>query len=597
MNDNNHLPVWNLEALYADAESWEKDFARIEPLAKKFLAFRGKLAQSPEMLAAAISASDDFDRLVEKVYVFAHLKSDENTLINANRAKVDRVSALLAKLAPTQAWFDPELLAIDNDKIEKFLQDKALKPYEYTIRFILRRKQHSLSEPEEKMLGVLSDALGSSSNTFEILNDAELDFSKSVDEQGKRIPLTHGNYLTFLESADRNVRKKAFGKLYKTYRKFRNTFASTLEGNVKVHVAEAQLRHYDSALSAALDGDAIPVDVYHNLIEAVHSHLDAFYRYITLRKKVLKLDKLDMYDIYNPLLPACNKRYTFDEAAKLVKAALAPLGKEYGEILERAFSERWIDAPERKGKRSGAYSSGCFDSYPYLLLNFNGTLNDVFTLAHELGHSLHSYYSRTHQSYHYADYEIFVAEVASTTNEALLFEYLLKENRNDHEFCAYLYGHLADEIRGTIYRQTMFAEFEELIHSHCEKGTPLSADLLEKEYFKLNRLYYGSEVKPSRLIALEWARIPHFYYDFYVYKYATGMSAALKLAKDILSGKTDRYFGFLSAGGSKDALDIMRDAGVDLSTPAPVHAALDYFGEIVDAMQKELEFSGNGLLD
>ncbi len=588
MTKSSALPVWDLDALYADMSLWEKDFERIETLAKKFLSFKGKLADSATTLAKAIQASDDFDRLVEKVYTFAHLKSDENTLLNVNKERVDRVSALLAKLAPTEAWFDPELLAIPDEKIEKFLQCEALKPYEYTVRFILRRKKHSLSEAEERMIGVLSDVLGNAANTFEILNDAELDFAKTVDEKGKRVPLTHGNYLEFLESADRTVRKKAFEKLYKTYKKFRNTFASTLEGNVKVHVAEAQLRHYDSALAAALDGDAIPVDVYHNLIAAVHDHLDAFYRYIALRKKVMKLDALDMYDIYNPLLPACRKRYTFDEAKRLVKAALAPLGKEYGKILDRAFAEKWIDAPERKGKRSGAYSSGCFDSYPYLLLNFNGTLNDVFTLAHELGHSLHTYYSKTHQSYHYADYEIFVAEVASTTNEILLFEYLLKQSRGDHAFCAYLYGHLADEIRGTIYRQTMFAEFEEKIHASCEKGIPLSADTLEKCYYELNRLYYGPDVKANRLIALEWARIPHFYYDFYVYKYATGMSAALKLAKDILAEKTDRYFGFLSAGGSKDALDIMRDAGVDLSTPAPVHAALDYFGEVVDALKREI---------
>ncbi|MCQ2351902.1 MAG: oligoendopeptidase F [Victivallaceae bacterium] len=588
MTKNPALPVWDLDALYSDISLWEKDFARIETLAKKFLSFKGKLADSAQTLAKAIQASDDFDRLVEKVYTFAHLKSDENTLLNVNKERADRVSALLAKLAPTQAWFDPELLAIPDEKIEKFLRSKALKPYEYTIRFILRRKKHSLSEAEEKMLGILSDALGNASDTFEILNDAELDFAKTVDENGKRVPLTHGNYLEFLESADRNVRKKAFEKLYKTYKKFRNTFASTLEGNVKVHVAEAQLRHYDSALCAALDGDAIPTDVYHNLISAVHDHLDAFYRYIALRKEVMKLDKLDMYDIYNPLLPDCRKRYTFDEAKRLVKAALAPLGKEYGKILDRAFAEKWIDAPERKGKRSGAYSSGCFDSYPYLLLNFNGTLNDVFTLAHELGHSLHTYYSKTHQSYHYADYEIFVAEVASTTNEILLFEYLLKKSRGDHAFRAYLYGHLADEIRGTIYRQTMFAEFEEKIHACCEKGIPLSADMLEKCYYELNQLYYGPDVKANFLIALEWARIPHFYYDFYVYKYATGMSAALKLAKDILNGKTERYFGFLSAGGSKDALDIMRDAGVDLSTPAPVHAALDYFAGIVDALKREI---------
>ncbi len=581
------LPTWDLTALYASPEAWEKDFARLEGLAQKFYAFHGRLAESPEVCAAAIAASDDFDRLAEKVYSYAHLKSDENTADNANRSRVDRVSALLAKLSELEAWFEPELLAIPDDKMEKFLQSKALKVYDYSIRFILRRKNHALSEPEERMLGILSDALGASHRTFEMLNDADLDFRTLPDENGVHRPLTHGSYLSFMESADRPVRRRAFNRLYRTYRQFRNTFASTLEGNVKLHVAHARLRRYNSALEAALDGDNIPTEVYHNLIAAVHRHLPAFYRYMALRRQKLGLAKLDMYDIYTPLLPNCKKTYTFPEAVKLVKAALAPLGKEYGKILEQAFAQKWIDAPERKGKRSGAYSGGCYDSYPYLLLNFHGTLNDVFTLAHELGHSMHSYYSNHAQSYHYADYDIFVAEVASITNEILLFEYLLK-NSSDREFRAYLFDHLADEIRGTLYRQTMFAEFEYLIHDQCEKGIPLSADSLEKLYFDLNHRYYGDEVKPSKLIAMEWARIPHFYYNFYVYKYATGMAAALKLAQDILSGKTADYFGFLKAGGSRDALDIMKSAGVDLSSPAPVEAALEYFAQIVEKLEKAL---------
>lgn len=581
------LPVWDLNALYTDIDAWEKDFARIENLAQKFYSYKGRLAESPEICAEAIAASDDFDRLAEKVYTFAHLKSDEDTSNNRNRERVGRVSGLFAKLSVLEAWFEPELLAIPEEKMELFLQNKKLKKYEYGIRFLMRRKKHSLSEPEEKMLGILSDALGTAYRTFETLNDSDLTFQSVTDENGKRKPLTHGSYLSFMESADREVRKRAFQKLYRSYKKFRNTFATTLEGCVKLHVASARLHNYPSALAASLDMDNIHESVYRNLIDAVHSHLESFYDYLKLRKEVLHLDQPDMYDIYTPLLPDLKKKYTFSEAEKLVKAALKPLGKEYGEILDLAFSQHWIDAPERKGKRSGAYSSGCFDSYPYLLLNFNGTLNDVFTLAHELGHSLHSYYSRHHQPYHYADYDIFVAEVASTTNEVLLFEYLLSQTR-DPASRAYLYGHLADEIRGTIYRQTMFAEFELLIHEQCEKGIPLSADNLEKNYYQLNKLYHGDIILPDELIGMEWARIPHFYYNFYVYKYATGMSAALKLAQDILAGKTDAYFRFLSAGGSKDPLDIMKDAGVDLSSPEPVHAALEYFAGIISGLRKEL---------
>ncbi len=582
-----NLSSWDLSLLYKSIEDWEKDFAEIEKLAEKFHSFHGHLADSPETCADAIAASDDFERLAEKVYCYAHLKSDENTAINTNRARVDRVTALFSRLSPLEAWFEPELLAIPDDRMEEFLKNDKLKFYEYSIRFARRRKKHSLSEKEEKMLGLLSDALGTPHRTFEMLNDADMDFGKTTSENGKPMPLTHGSYLHFMESSDRKVREKAFRKLYRKYRSLRNTFASTLEGCVKVHTASARLRNYASALEASLDADNISCDVYFNLIEAVHSHLDAFYKYMSLRKKKLGLEQMDMYDIYTPLLPECRKKYSFDEARELVTAALKPLGQEYGKILQRAFDEKWIDISERKGKRSGAYSSGCFDSVPYLLLNFNGTLNDVFTLAHELGHSMHSYYSNSNQPYHYADYDIFVAEVASTTNEILLFKYLL-DNTDDPAFRAYLYGHMADEIRGTIYRQTMFAEFEYKIHDMCEKGTPLSADTLEKIYYELNQLYYGKDLSPDRLIAMEWARIPHFYYNFYVYKYATGMSAALKLAGDITSGQTEKYFSFLKAGGSKDALDIMRDAGVDLSTPAPVHAALDYFAKIVNELQKEL---------
>ena len=584
------LPTWDLAALYPSLEAWERDAAQIRPLTEKFAAYRGRLAESPAVMREAIEAQDAASRLTEKVYTYAHLLSDEDTSNNANRARVDKLSALLASLSELEAWFDPEFMKIPDETMQKFLASPELAFYRRSMEELLRDKAHTLSEPEERILGVLSDALGSSSGTFSLLNDADLTFGSVRDGSGKPVKLTHGSYRKLMEDPDREVRRKTFKKLYRRYKEFRNTFASTLDGEIKTHAAEAKLRKYPSCLAAALSDDNVPEQVYTNLIDTVHAKLDKFYPYMELRRRMMKLDKLDMYDIYNPLLPAATGRYPFARAEKLVKEALAPLGEEYVRDLGRAFNERWIDAPERKGKRSGAYSSGCYDSNPYLLLNYNSTLDDVFTLAHELGHSMHSFYSRRAQEYHYAGYRIFVAEVASTTNEILLSEHLLKQAETSEQR-AYLYGHLLDEIRGTIYRQTMFAEFELNLHRKAEAGIPLTADELTQEYYDLNKLYYGDAVAPDKLIGLEWARIPHFYYDFYVYKYATGMSAALVLAKNLLSGdaaKREAYLNFLRAGDSKDVLDIMKDAGVDLGTPAPVAAALDYFGDTVEKLRKEL---------
>ncbi len=581
---------WNLEAIYPTPEAWEADFNRIRPLAEAFLAFRGKLTGGPELLKEAIEALDAFERLGEKVYVYAHLRSDENTADNSNRARVSRVETLFASLAETAAWFEPEVMAIPEETMTAYLASEALAFYRRSLVELLREKPHTLSEPEERLLGMMSDVLANPGHTFSTLNDADLDFGKVKDEDGRNVPLTHGSYRRFLESADRETRKRAFKKMFSTYHKFRNTFAATLEGAVKRHAVGAKIRQYPSALDQALFSDNVPPAVYRNLIDAVHGKLDAFYDYMNLRKEVMGLEKLDMFDMYNPLLPACRREYEFAEAVELVRKAFAPLGREYAKDLESAFTQRWIDVPERKGKRSGAYSSGCYDTYPYLLLNYNRTLNDVFTLAHELGHSMHSFYSHKKQHYHYADYSIFVAEVASTTNELLLFDYLLK-NSDDRDFRCFLLGHLADEIRGTIFRQTMFAEFELSIHELAEEGIPLTADLLSEKYQQLNTLYYGPDVQADELISVEWARIPHFYYNFYVYKYATGMSAAVKLAENLLSGdrkKREAYLGFLKAGGSKDVLDIMKDAGVDLSSPAPITAALDYFHKTVKNLAKEL---------
>ncbi len=584
--------TWDLESLYSSVELWNEDFAKLEDIAEKFASFKGKLAESPAVFRAAIEASDAFDRLAEKLYTYAHLRSDENTSIGVNRARVDKISAKLAELSALEAWFEPEVMAIPDARMKELLESDELAFYRRSIEELLREKKHILSEAEERLLGQLSDVLGTSGELFSTLNDTDLRFGKVRGEDGKMQTLSHGSYRRFLESSDRTVRRSAFNKLYKTYEKFRNTFAVTLDATVKRHVASARIRKFDSALQQALYPDNIPEAVYLNLISTVHNNLDGLFDYFKLRGEVLDLEKVNMYDLHCPLVTECKKEYSFEDASKLVQTALAPLGEDYVQNLKRAWSERWIDVPERQGKRSGAYSSGCYDSFPYLLLNYQNTFDDVFTLAHELGHSMHSFYSRKFQDYHYSDYEIFVAEVASTTNELLLSRYLLQNNQ-DHAFRAYLLGHLADEMRGTIYRQTMFAEFELGIHRAVWDGEVLTADFLDENYFKLNAEYHGPFVETDPLIAMEWARIPHFHYNFYVYKYATGMSAAIRLSERILSGDpaaVEAYLNFLKAGGSKDVLDIMRDAGVDLATPEPIDAALKFFKSTVADLRKELSF-------
>ena len=591
--NRNEVPeamTWDLEVMYAGPEAWEKDFAAISPLVDKFMAFKGRLSDSAETLREAIETEDAMERLAEKVYVYAHLHSDEDTGNTENRSRVDRAQSLFAEISGKTSWFDPEIMAIPEKKMNELLNSPELSFYKRSLEELLRARPHTLSEKEERILGLSSDVMGTASKTFSILNNADMRFPRVTDENGKRIELTHGNYIKFLESHKRKVRRKAFQGMYKTYAKLRNTLATTLDGTVKKHVLSAKLRSYPSALNAALFSDNIPEKVYTELIRAVHDKLPALHKYMQLRCDVLELEQIDMYDIFTPLVPECKLEVLWEEAKQQVQEAFKPLGKEYCENLNKAFEQRWVDVLENRGKRSGAYSSGCYDSYPYLLLNFHGTLNDVFTLAHELGHSMHSYYSHKEQEYHYADYQIFVAEVASTTNELLLHDHLVK-NCDDDNVKAYLLCHLLDQLRGTIYRQTQFAEFELWMHQQSEKSVPLNADMLSKKYFELNAEYYGQSVKPNQLIEMEWARIPHFYYNFYVYKYATGISAAVELSRNILSGdpkKLGAYFGFLKAGDSKDVLDIMKDAGVDLSTPEPVHAALDLFNDTVDELRKLL---------
>ena len=588
------IPVeltWDLTLIYPDSDAWEKDFIRLDELVKEFNSYRGKLSGSAVILNDAIAALDNMERLLEKLYTYAHLKHDEDTAEPAAKSLENRASGKAAAISAECAWFEPELLAIDDEKMQSMLSEKVLAFYKPSIEELLRAKEHTLSEKEERILGALSDVLSSPAEIYESLTDADLRFPMVRRENKDKVELTSGNYIKFLESSDRKVRKHAFKAMFSSYKNIINSCASTMDGTVKKHVVSARLRNYPSALDKALFADELPRELYTNLIESVHRHIPELTEYLKFRKKKLKLKKLDMYDLYTPLAKRDEHVYTYEEAQEMVLKAFEVMGEEYVATVKRAFAERWVDVMECRRKRSGAYSSGCYDTVPYLLLNFNGTLNDVFTLAHELGHSMHSYFSHKHQEYHYASYPIFAAEIASTTNELLLHDYLMKKYADDPAMQSTLLVHLIDEVRACIYRQTMFAEFELDIHELREKDVPLTADLLCENYYKLNDKYYGGAVKADELIKYEWARIPHFYYNFYVFKYATGLSAAMKFAANILSGDTtlkEKYYSFLKAGDSKNVLEILKDAGVDFINYPVVDDALKDFGKLVKQLKKVL---------
>ena len=580
--------TWDLKKMYSSDEAWEKDFTALNTLVEAVRSFQGKLSTGAETLRDALQSMDAMERKLDKLYTYSHLKHDEDTGEPTARSRESRVCSRAAEISADCAWFEPELLAVDDDTMQQMLNSEVLKFYKPSLEELLRSKKHTLSAAEERIMGALSDVLGSAGEIYETLTDADMRFP-NVSDGKKRGELTHGSYRKLMESNDRKVRRNAFKAMFGTYEKVINTCAATLDATVKRHVAGARLRNYNSALHQALFADELPSELYTGLIKSVHNHIAELTDYLQFRQSKLALRKLDMYDLYCPLKADEERSFTFEEAKTMVLEAFAVMGEEYVNIVKRAFDERWVDVMECRRKRSGAYSSGCYDSVPYLLLNFNGTLNDVFTLAHELGHSMHSYFSNHTQEYHYASYPIFAAEIASTTNELLLHNYLMKKYADDPAMQATLLVHLIDEIRACIYRQTMFAEFELDIHTLQEKSTPLTADLLNERYYKLNDRYYGGAVKANELIKYEWARIPHFYYNFYVFKYATGLSAAMKFAANILSGDTalrDKYYGFLKAGDSKPVLEILCDAGVDFVNSTVVDDALVEFGNLVKQLKE-----------
>ncbi len=579
---------WNLAALYPDDAAWQADYEAIQTFPARVESYQGRLGTSAAVLAEALQTWFEANRRTEKVYVYAHLRNDEDLGNSFYQAMLDRARASYIRLETAGSFLAPEILAIPDKVMAAWLAGEALAPYRVWLEDLLRGKPHTLSSAEERLLAMVSEPLAAIHRVFSVLKNVDLAarLPKVRDEAGEERPLTHASFLELLESRDRAVRKAAFEGYYAEYRGNRQTIAAALDGAIKTHIFEAQARHFPSALESALFEENITPAVYASLIEAVHQALPAFQRYMKLRRRLLGVEHQHFYDVYVPVVPAVDLRFTYDQAVELVSQGLAPLGQEYVQVMRQGLLSGWVDRYENVGKRSGAYSSGCYDSMPYILLNFTGTLDAVLTLAHELGHSMHSYLSNTHQPYHLADYRLFVAEVASTTNESLLHHYLMAHTQ-DRATRAYLLDRYLDSFRGTLFRQTMFAEFELAIHQQVEAGEPLTADSLDARYYDLAQLYFGDSIafdEEDRPIAWEWARIDHFFYNFYVYKYATGMSAAIALAAKILNEGEPalrRYLGFLQGGSSKYPLELLKDAGVDLTTPAPVLASLGEFERLV----------------
>ena len=576
---------WATEDLYKSTEEWENDFK--EASAKlDFSEFKGKLSDK-KSLKEYLAASEKVSRALEKLYLYAHMRHDENTKDSLFDSMLNRVMSVFIKFESEISFVVPELTSLDESVLKSYIEDEDLKDYDYTFKCILKEKPHVLSESEEKLLSVSSEAFSSFSDIFSKIDNADLPL-KNFRYNGKTYPLSHGYYGVYMHDSDRNLRKKAFRNYYKAYTSLINVISATYYGNVKKDVFYAKAKKYPSALAAAVSREDVPVSVYKNLIKSVHKALPTLHEYMLEKKKCLGYYNMYCYDIYVPTVADAELKMEYDDAYDLVIKGLEPLGKEYGKLLKKAHDERWLDVYESEGKRSGAYSTGVYDSHPYVLLNYQKTTHDVFTIAHEMGHSIHSYFSTKTQPYAKADYKIFVAEVASTVNEVLLIKYLLKEEK-DVKMKKYLLSYLMEMIRTTLFRQTKFAEFEEYAHASVEKGMPLTVDNMCKYYLRLHKKYYGKALTSSSEIKYEWARIPHFYTAFYVYKYATGIISALTIADRILTEgdkAVKEYFAFLSSGSSAGPVDLLKIAGVDLTTEKPFINAFKVFEDALKEFKK-----------
>lgn len=571
---------WDLTKIYKDEKEWQKDFDDVKEEILKATSYKNSFLINGKKLYEYLKYDEVVSRKLEKIYYYAHLNHDADTLNEKYKIMTNKVSDLFTKYNELSSFVVPEILKLDKKKLASFYEDeKKLEDYRFSIENIYRFKNHTLDEEKEKMLSNLSKCLSNPEETYEALTDSDFEYDYITDEKGNKIKFNESNYSLFIKSKDRSVRKKAFEMLHNKYKKYIRTITSTYKGEVETNVVLAKIRNYDSAISASLYSDNVSQDIYNNLIKVVNDNMDVLYKYYDLKKEILSLNRLHMYDTYVEIINKVSKKYTFDEAKEIVMEALSVLGDKYIKNLKKAFDEKWIDIYHSKGKRSGAYSSGNFDVNPYVLLNFEGTLDDVSTLAHELGHSMHTYLSCKNNPYQYSSYEIFVAEVASTVNELLLANYMLKSSKNKEEKLAII-NHILDLYKATLYRQTMFAEFEKETHKLREKGEVLTSDLLSNMYYDLVKKYFGPNVLCDDLIRYEWARIPHFYYNFYVYKYATGISAASYIVDGILNnreGALKNYINFLKTGGSMYPLDELKIAGVDLNSKSVVLSAIKTF--------------------
>lgn len=581
---------WALEDIYATDERWAEDLQELKAMPERITAFKGRLGESADTLYDFMQLSDEISVLCDSLGNYAQRRSDEDTANAKYQGFIGQLMNAYVAVNSAGSFETPEIISIEEDKLQKFYEDKPeLKLYKRALDKLRRKKAHILSEAEEKILALTGEMGQSPENIYSMFSDADLRFPDAVDKDGKVHQVTHGSYIPLVQSEDRVLRKSAFESMYSTFDKFKNTCAATLSAQIKAVNFYAKARKYDSSLEAALDGTEVPVSVYKNLIEAVHENMHYMYDYVALRKKLLGVDELHFYDLYTPVVPDADMKITFEEAKETVLKALAPMGEDYLAILKEGFENRWIDVYENEGKTSGAYSAGA-RVHPYVLLNHKDTLNCMFTLAHEMGHAIHSYLSNKNQPVVYSDYVIFVAEVASTCNEALLMQYLLK-NTEDKKQRAYLINYFLEQFRTTLYRQTMFAEFELKINEMVAAGESLTAEGLNELYGQLNKLYFGDGIVLDDEIKLEWARIPHFYYDYYVYQYATGYSAAIALSQRILKygePAVKDYIGFLKGGCSTDPISLLKGAGVDMATTQPINEALAMFGELVKEMEEAM---------
>ncbi len=580
---------WDIEAMYPNAAACRKDMEQAQSMAEAYGSYRGRLGAGAKILAEALTKRDELWQKAERVYVYARMKRDEDNRVTEFQALCDQSQTMLSRISEATSFFAPEFARIPRSVLKQYLRDEpALAVYAHLIDELLRSRAHVLSGREEKLLARMSELSGATNDTFTMLNNADIRFGTIKGEDGSRVEVTHGTYLRLMQSRDRGVRQRAYRRMYQAYENQKNTLATLYNYNTKQDVIFARIRKHPSAMEAALFGDRVPRKVYDKLILEVRQALPDLHRYLALRKKLLGVSSLRMYDLYVPLTRRPEKRISYEEAQEMVKRALVPLGGEYGGILEQAFAQRWADVYESEGKTSGAYSFGSYDSLPYMLLNYDNRLEDVFTLIHEMGHSMHAYLTRAAQPYVYGSHSIFTAEVASTVNEALLMRQLLEEAKTKEEK-AYLLNMYLEEFRTTLFRQTMFAEFERDTHAAVEAGEVLTAGWLSEAYGRLNRAYHGPAMVQDGRIAMEWSRIPHFYNAFYVYKYATGYSAATALSKAILEkgeAAARPYIEFLRAGESDYPIELLKKAGVDMSRPEPVRDALATFRWLLSELEQ-----------